>query len=111
MSESRSPWTFLSNHGHVLLCIAQDPDVRGRDIATRVGVTERAAQRIVADLVEGGYITRVRVGRRNRYSVHGEQPLRHPVESHRTVRELVDLVGPARSQGEDATGDHLDGAG
>lgn len=88
-------WTFLSNHAHVLLCIASEPEVRLRDVADRVGITERAVQRIVSDLEEGGYLSRVREGRRNRYEVHADLPLRHPVEAHREVRVLLDLIlGP-----------------
>lgn len=88
-------WTFLSNHAHVLLCIAQEPEVRLRDVAGRVGITERAVQRIVADLEEGGYLSRVREGRRNRYELHPDRPLRHPIESHCEVRVLLDLIlGP-----------------
>jgi DNA-binding MarR family transcriptional regulator len=89
MSEQRSSWTFLSNHGHVLMCIAQDPDARGRDIAARVGITERAVQGIVADLVRGGYVARTKVGRRNRYHINGNLPLRHPIEQDHTVSDLV----------------------
>lgn len=90
-------WTFLSNHAHVLLCIAQEPEVRLRDVAGRVGITERAVQRIVADLEEGGYLSRSRAGRRNRYEVHARRPLRHPVEAHREVSVLLDLIlGPNR---------------
>lgn len=85
-------WTFLTNHAHVLVCIAADPDARGRDIAARVGITERAAQAIVADLVADGYITRQRVGRRNRYELCPDQPLRHPLESAHTVGELLRAV-------------------
>ena len=92
-------WTFLSNHAHVLLCIAREPEVRLRDVAERVGITERAVQRIVADLEEGGYLTRLREGRRNRYEVHADLPLRHPVEAHREVSVLLELIlnpgGPA----------------
>ncbi len=96
MSEgvARPTWTFLTNHGHVLVCIAEDPGIRGRDIATRVGITERAAQSIIADLVAGGYITRTRVGRRNRYEIHSDLPLRHPVEGGHSVGDL--LVSLAR---------------
>lgn len=86
-------WTFLSNHGHVLVCIAGDPGIRVRDIAARVGITERAAHGIVADLVEAGYVSRDRVGRRNRYEVHGELPLRHPVEAEHSVGELLLALG------------------
>jgi len=85
-------WTFLTNHAHVLLCIAADPGVRGRDIADRVGITERAAQSIVADLVEAGYLTRERVGRRNHYKVRPDLPLRHPIEEGNQVAELIRLV-------------------
>ena len=96
-----SSWTFLTNHAHVLLCIARDPGIRLRDVATEVGITERAAQRIVAELVEAGYISRTREGRRNHYEVHGDLPLRHPLEQHRGIGELLGLVGgqaPAQPQ-------------
>ena len=86
------PWTFLTNHSHVLICLAEDPDLRLRDVAERVGITERAVFRIVADLEEAGVITRHREGRRNQYEVHGGEPLRHPVEQHRTVGDLLGLL-------------------
>ena len=85
-------WTFLSNHAHVLLCIAKEPELRLREMAHRVGITERAVQRIVADLEEGGYLSRSRAGWRNRYAVHPDRPLRHSVESHREVRVLLNLI-------------------
>jgi len=85
-------WTFLSNHAHVLLLLARDPEIRLRDVAGRVGITERAVQRIVADLEEGRYIERERNGRRNRYRVHPELPLRHPVEAHCDVGALLKLI-------------------
>lgn len=85
-------WTFLSNHGHVLLCIAREPDARLRDVADRVGITERAVQRIVSDLEAGGYLSRERQGRRNVYRLHADRPLRHPIESHREIRSLLSLV-------------------
>ncbi|MBZ4420681.1 winged helix-turn-helix domain-containing protein [Myxococcus sp. RHST-1-4] len=85
-------WTFLTNHAHVLLCIAADPEVRLRDVAVRVGITERAVQRIVSDLEEAGYLRREREGRRNRYTIARELPLRHPVERHRSVSALLSLV-------------------
>ena len=94
--ESPSSWTFLTNHAHVLVCIAEDPDVRGRDMALRVGITERAAQGIVADLVADGYVTRVREGRRNRYEVQSDRPLRHPLERDHTVGELLVTLGRLR---------------
>jgi DNA-binding transcriptional ArsR family regulator len=86
-------WTFLTNHSHVLICLGREPDLRLRDVAERVGITERAVQRIVADLEEAGILTRMRDGRRNRYEVHAEKPLRHAVESHRTVGDLLRLAG------------------
>ncbi len=85
-------WTFLTNHAHVLLCIAADPEVRLRDVATSVGITERATQRIVMELEEDGYLDRERVGRRNRYRLHTEQPLRHPMDRPFRVRELLTLL-------------------
>ena len=85
-------WTFLTNHAHVLLCIAGDPDARLRDVAARVGITERAAQRIVAELEAEGYLERHRVGRRNHYQLHPELPFRHPVEKHVEIGPLIDLL-------------------
>jgi DNA-binding IclR family transcriptional regulator len=85
-------WTFLSNHAHVLISLAAEPDSRLRDVATRVGITERAVQKILADLEREGLVVREREGRRNRYRLHLDQPLRHPLEAHRSVRELVELV-------------------
>lgn len=90
--DDKRGWTFLTNHSHVLLCIAADPGTRGRDIAARVGITERAAQSIIADLVEAGYLTRERVGRRNHYQIHPDLPLRHPMEQDHQVAELLGLV-------------------
>jgi hypothetical protein len=89
---TRVTWTFLTNHTHVLVCIANDTTVRLRDVADRVGITERAAQSIVADLVAAGYLSRSRVGRRNTYEIHPDHPLRHPVESHRTVGGLLEFL-------------------
>jgi hypothetical protein len=90
---ARAAWTFLTNHSHVLICIARDPDIRGRDLAAQVGITERAALSIVGDLVAGGYVTRTRIGRRNRYEIHADLPLRHPIEGQHRVAELLELVG------------------
>jgi DNA-binding Lrp family transcriptional regulator len=86
------PWTFLTNHAHVLLCLARDPEARMRDVASQVGITERAVQKIVADLEEAGYLTRSRAGRRNRYELHPDVPLRHPLECHKNVDSLLALV-------------------
>jgi DNA-binding transcriptional ArsR family regulator len=92
---SNPGWTFLSNYGHVLLCIADQSEIRLRDIAERVGITERAVQRIVADLEEAGYVSRFREGRRNHYKVHADRPLRHSNEAHRDVGQLLELMlGP-----------------
>ncbi len=91
-AEATKPgWTFLTNHGHVLVCIATDPGIRGRDIAARVGITERAAQAIIADLVGDGYVRRTRIGRRNHYEINPDRPLRHPVEQPHSVGELLQL--------------------
>ena len=85
-------WTFLTNHAHVLICIAEDTSVRERDIAARVGITERAVQRIVTELCDAGYVSKLRQGRRNVYTLHLDRPLRHPVEGHRTASELLETV-------------------
>ncbi len=85
-------WTFLTNHAHVLFCIARDPEVRLRDVAAKVAITERAVQRIVTDLETQGYLTVSKEGRRNRYQVNDDLPLRHLVERHVAVKALIDLV-------------------
>ena len=89
---SPAAWTFLTNHSHVLICLARDPFLRLRDVAVLVGITERAVQRIVADLEEGGVITRLRDGRRNHYEIHAGLPLRHPIEANCTVGELIRMA-------------------
>lgn len=89
---TREGWTFLSNHGHVLVCLADDPDILLKDVAARVGITERAVQQIVADLAAAGVITRHREGRRNRYVLRLDVQFRHPIEAGLTVGEFVDLV-------------------
>ncbi|HUM11115.1 MAG TPA: winged helix-turn-helix domain-containing protein [Myxococcaceae bacterium] len=85
-------WTFLTNHAHVLVCVWEDSEARVRDIAMRVGITERAVQRILQELESEQYLVRERVGRRNRYRVRGDRPFRHPVEDHRPVSTLLQLV-------------------
>jgi DNA-binding MarR family transcriptional regulator len=85
-------WRFLTNHSQVLLCIASDPDVRLRDVADTVGITERAAQRILADLVQAGFVTRLRVGRRNRYLVNREREMRHPAQAGHDIGSLLDVL-------------------
>jgi hypothetical protein len=87
-------WTFLSSHGQVLLCLARDPCQRLRDIASQVGLTERAVQGIIRDLGAEGYLTCSRVGRRNRYEVHAERRMRHPFVAHCEVRALLGLLDP-----------------
>ena len=84
--------TFLTNHAYARACIARDADTRVRDIADRLGITERAAHRIVCDLVDEGYITRERTGRRNHYEVNPAQPLRHPLGDAHRVGDLLDLL-------------------
>jgi len=95
-SPRHAGWTFLSNYGHVLVCIAADPTARLRDIAAAVGITERATFNIVDELVDGGYVRRIRDGRRNRYEVCGELPLRHRLEAAHTIGELLRAVAGTR---------------
>lgn len=90
--EKRPRWVFLTNHGNVLLCIARDPDCRARDIAERVGITERAAQRIVSDLVSEGYVGRTKVGRRNRYEINRTARLRHPAMVDLEIGPFIDFL-------------------
>lgn len=85
-------WTFLSNHTHVLICIARDPNIRVRDMAERVGITERAVLRILSELEESGFIEHERVGRRNHYTINLDGHLRHPLESGTSVRELLEAL-------------------
>ena len=85
-------WTFLSNHAHVLICLAENPEVRLREVADRIGITERAVLKIVSDLEEEGLVRRHREGRRNTYELDLNLPLRHPIERHRKVGELVRLI-------------------
>lgn len=92
-SDRRAGWTFLTNHAQVLLCLADTPDIRLRDVAEHVGITERATQRIVADLVEAGYVKTVRVGRRNHYTVDREHAMRHTAQIDREVGVLLKALG------------------
>lgn len=86
-------WTFLTNHAQVMLCIARNSRIAAREIAAEIGITERAVQRILNDLEQGGYISRARDGRKNVYEIHAERPMRHPAQEGRTVRDLLELVG------------------
>lgn len=88
----RAHWTFLTNHAHVLLCVGRDASARIRDIASAVGITERAVQRILVELEEGGYLTHEREGRRNVYRVKPSLPLRHPLERHKKIAMLLSIV-------------------
>jgi DNA-binding MarR family transcriptional regulator len=90
--ESGRKWHFVTSHTQVLLCIERDPDARLRDIAETVGITERAAQRIVKDLVEAGYVTSERVGRRNRYALDRTAHMRHPSQLRHEIGELLDVL-------------------
>ena len=85
-------WTFLSNHSHVLVLLSRDPGMLLREVADRVGITERAVQRIVQELVAGGYLEVERVGRRNRYRVLADRTLRHPVEQGTRLRDLLAIL-------------------
>ena len=89
----RPRWTFLTNHGHVLLHLARNPQARLRDVAEVVGITERAAQTIVAELEAEGYLARERVGRRNRYTINTAGRFRHPAEHDHRIGELLALFG------------------
>ena len=86
-------WTFLTNHAQVLLCLAEEPDIRLREVAERVGITERASQRILAELVEAGYVKVERVGRRNRYTVDREHTMRHSAQLGHEIGALLEALG------------------
>jgi DNA-binding Lrp family transcriptional regulator len=89
----RPAWTFLSNHGHVLMCLAEDPEARLRDIAARVGITERSVFGIIEHLEDAGIVVRTKIGRRNTYAIDRGRPLRHEIEAQHTVGDLIDLLG------------------
>jgi DNA-binding MarR family transcriptional regulator len=97
LSTTPTTWVFLTNHANVLLCVARDPDARARDIAERVGITERAAQRILSELLADGYISKIKLGRRNRYTVNREGQLRHPNFQELEIGPLIDMLqrGPS----------------
>jgi hypothetical protein len=101
-------WDFLTNHAHVLLCVANDPGIRLRDIAAAVGITERSAHKILSELVDEGYVLRERHGRRNRYQVKPELPLRHPLVHDREVGDLLKVLlrpeRPGRKGGQTKSG-------
>lgn len=95
LRDSREPgsgWTFLTNHAHVLICLARDPSMRLRDLSVAIGITERAVHRIIVELEAAGYLSRDREGRRNHYEIHLDRPLRHPLEADRDIRALVSMA-------------------
>ena len=85
-------WTFLTNHAHILIALRSNPELVLREVAVQVGITERAVQRIIQELEEGGYIRRQKVGRKNQYEVLSDQPLRHTLECHRSIGDLLQLI-------------------
>ena len=93
-NKARDPsvWTFLTNHGHVLAVLYANPEKVLREVAVEVGITERAVQKIVQDLEKGGFIERERVGRQNRYRIHKGKRLRHPIEAHRKIADLLKMI-------------------
>jgi DNA-binding MarR family transcriptional regulator len=95
-TQANKPWTFVTNHTQVLLCLDQNPEVRLRDVAESVGITERATQRILADLVEAGYVERSRQGRRNRYTINRDRAMRHDAQFGRQIGPLLDLLDPTQ---------------
>lgn len=90
--DTNHSWTFFSNYAHVLVCLAEDPSARLRDVALHVGITERAVQRIIGQLEDGKVLAKVRDGRRNHYRIDMDCPLRHPLEAHKTVGSLLEMV-------------------
>jgi len=92
LSNKISTWTFLTNHSHVLLCLVESPSIKMREIAEKVGITERAVQNIIADLRKEGYIDREKKGRRNKYKINTEMHLKHPLEEHKTMADLIRLI-------------------
>ncbi len=104
---SSGQWTFLSNHAHVLVCIARNPDSRVREIAEQVGITERAVMRIISELEEAGFVSHERHGRRNRYSIDPDRQLRHPLEEGVLIRQLLQPILEL-SSGEPADEDDSD---
>lgn len=90
-------WTFLTNHSHVLVLLHRNPSQVLREVALQVGITERAVQRIIADLEAGGIIEREKIGRRNHYQIQTDRPLRHPIESECTIGDLLSLLSDVSS--------------
>jgi hypothetical protein len=95
---NRPPWLVLTNYGNVLLCVARDPNVRISELADRVGIGERAAQKIIGDLVREGYLLRIKEGRRNRYEINRHADLRHPLFDHLEIGPLLDVVDDSAAE-------------
>jgi DNA-binding MarR family transcriptional regulator len=93
-------WTFFTNHAHVLFILAMNQDLILREIADKVGITERGVQRIVADLSDAGFVERVKVGRRNEYRLELDQSLRHPIEQHRTIGDIIKVLTKSAKSGQ-----------
>lgn len=91
--EGRAHWTFMTNHTHILVVLAREPSMRIRDMADEVGITQRAVQRILAELIEEGVLRVKKEGRRNSYEIQRKTRLRHPLESRHTIGELLDVLG------------------
>jgi len=96
----RLNWSFLTNHAQVLLCIANDPGARLREIGAAVGITERAAHRIVTELADAGYLSRTRVGRRNRYTIQSDLPIPDPLARQQRIGDLLALLDRGGAPGE-----------
>jgi len=94
---AKPAWDFLTNHAHVLICVARDPGARLRDIADAVGITERATHRILSELVDAGYVLREKEGRRNRYEVVADIPLPHPLVRQRELGDLLQVLVERRT--------------
>jgi predicted transcriptional regulator len=92
-TQEKARWTFLTNHSHVLILLSQDSSMVLREVAARIGITERAVQRIIAELEDEGFIEREKIGRQNHYRILSRRPLRHPIEAHRTIGDLLNLIG------------------
>lgn len=104
MSDDAPHWNFLTNHAHVLICLSRNPAQPLREVALSVGITERAVQRIVAELEGAGYLERRRIGRQNHYLILVEGKLRHPLEAHRTIGDLLEVLVPRPSKRNDIGG-------
>jgi DNA-binding Lrp family transcriptional regulator len=98
----KSDWTFFSNHSHVLICLAQNPEAPLRVVAQTIGITERAVQRLVDDLEKAGVLKRTRIGRQNHYELQFDVPLRHPLERHKTIGDVLAPLLPGKGTTSDS---------